>query len=559
MVSRGGGLQIAVATEQEPKKLAASSEQKPQPPLPPVLNKQPMVAVSNMKHNRPEPEPVEYLIENQQTAVFAIPNFAQRPHKRGKKITTTKVVQVGGHPFKLWIYPRGIDLDTDTEYVAIYLRYEGENTEANPVNARFQIRTKKTKENKRFFECKFASSKPYGGSQAFKKRENIIQDDLDENGTLTIEVDITIGKLGRTTGGAGTHTVTHVVHNAVSLSGNNAVGVGNKKARTKQIPKIIEIFSEKALAELINRMEFESEDDNDEVLRKLNLVGNGLLVEVLKACGIDLKNTIHMTAIRTRIVVNKISWHRQRVKNGDFLPVPDRDAAVTAQLLPIADAVRTSLQSLLASRGGGGRGQQDQITVATEHEQEPKKPAASLEVKPPPGQAEGATLLHFYAKVGNFRKVREYVPVPVRAGNAGTTTNSFDVQDTNGWTPLHEAVRGGYLTIVKCLVEEHKVNLTTQTKTGQSPLQLSQHYDRGNPHLHPVTVYLQERLLAISSQRSAVGAGNKKGRNGNGTASAQVTSKRGGCGGKVNAPTTISSSSTITASTSTIGAKGLSK
>ena len=189
-------------------------------------------------------------------------------------------------------------------------------------------------------------------------------------------------------------------------------------------------------------------------------------------------------------------------------------------------------------QGGGGGGQQDQITVATEHEQEPKKPAASLEVKPPPGQAEGATLLHFYAKVGNFRKVREYVPVPVRAGNAGTTTNSFDVQDTNGWTPLHEAVRCGNLPIVKYLVEEHKVNITTLTNTGYSPLQLAQHY-----HPHPVTVYLQEQLRDLSpSGNIVVGMGNKKA--GDGT---------------TGPPFTISSSSTTTASTSTIGAKRSSK
>ena len=146
-------------------------------------------------------------------------------------------------------------------------------------------------------------------------------------------------------------------------------------------------------------------------------------------------------------------------------------------------------------------------------------------IHPPPAE-EGATLLHVYAKIGNLQKLREYVPVPVpdRTGNttttnnntstnnnnnnnitdpsAGTTTNSFDVQDTNGWTPLHEAVRGGYLPIVRYLVEEHKAKLTTHTKTGQSPLQLSQHYHRGHHGTpHPVTIYLQERLLANQQQQ----------------------------------------------------------
>ena len=140
------------------------------------------------------------------TAGFAIHDFAKLPQKMDEWITTTTTVEVKGHPFKLRIYPHGNQQSkTDAEYVSIYLIYAGENTETNPVNVRYQIRTKTT--TCLPFESKFSSKTPSWGSAKFKKCEDMIRDDLDTLGTLTIEVDITIGKVGCTTGGAGTPTV----------------------------------------------------------------------------------------------------------------------------------------------------------------------------------------------------------------------------------------------------------------------------------------------------------------------------------------------------------------
>ena len=127
------------------------------------------------------------------TAGFAIHDFAKLPQKMDEWITTTTTVEVKGHPFKLRIYPHGNQQSkTDAEYVSIYLIYAGENTETNPVNVRYQIRTKATKY---LFsgENQFSSKTNSSGWTNFKKREDIIRDDLDTNGTLTIEVDITIG------------------------------------------------------------------------------------------------------------------------------------------------------------------------------------------------------------------------------------------------------------------------------------------------------------------------------------------------------------------------------
>ena len=76
--------------------------------------------------------------DNRQTARFAIHGFAKLAQKRNEPIMTT-IVEVMGHPFKLWIYPRGNrHSKTDAEYVSIFLFYAGENTATNPVvNARW--------------------------------------------------------------------------------------------------------------------------------------------------------------------------------------------------------------------------------------------------------------------------------------------------------------------------------------------------------------------------------------------------------------------------------------
>tara|TARA_B110001452_G_C15229632_1_gene426017 strand:- start:435 stop:1742 length:1308 start_codon:yes stop_codon:yes gene_type:complete len=143
-------------------------------------------------------EPLEFLNEHQQTASFAIYNFAKLPQKRNEWITTTNV-RVLGHPFNLEIYPRfRNDAYNDDEIVCILPRYGGKKTGINPVNVRFQIRTK-TSMNFVVQEKKGKSAMLWGcvGCDNFKKRDEIIRKDLDSKGTLTVEVDITIGTPSR--------------------------------------------------------------------------------------------------------------------------------------------------------------------------------------------------------------------------------------------------------------------------------------------------------------------------------------------------------------------------
>ncbi len=76
-------------------------------------------------------------------------------------------------------------------------------------------------------------------------------------------------------------------------------------------------------------------------------------------------------------------------------------------------------------------------------------------------------------------------------------SESVLVKDGNGWQPLHEAVRGGYLPIVKFLLEEASADINARTGRdgmGASPLWWALKYHNTK---HPVVVYLKD-LDAIS-------------------------------------------------------------
>ena len=137
-------------------------------------------------------EPLEYLDKNKATLFFDIHNFADLSHKPSVYIRT-KTIEAFGHVWSLKLYPRGylvLNIDAGSEHVSIYLQYEGENTKTNPVIAACRIGTK-TKESS-FTKCNFSMSSKYMGDN-YKKREDMIREDLDKDGTLTIKVDIIIG------------------------------------------------------------------------------------------------------------------------------------------------------------------------------------------------------------------------------------------------------------------------------------------------------------------------------------------------------------------------------
>ena len=53
-------------------------------------------------------------------------------------------------------------------------------------------------------------------------------------------------------------------------------------------------------------------------------------------------------------------------------------------------------------------------------------------------------------------------------------------KDDNGWTPLHEAVRGNSEAIVELLIEKG-ADVNAATNFGQTPLQLAMHF-KGEDH-----------------------------------------------------------------------------
>ena len=101
-----------------------------------------------------------------------------------------------------------------------------------------------------------------------------------------------------------------------------------------------------------------------------------------------------------------------------------------------------------------------------------------------------ATQAHIAAKLGNLQQIRHLVEEVTPAG--GQRRRYFlTASDRNGWQPLHEACRGGYIEIVQYLVIDQAefVDIHATTNSGHSPISLSQEYHGED---HPVTKLLQE-------------------------------------------------------------------
>ena len=126
---------------------------------------------------------------NKEAIQFHIHDFANRNQKRGKCICTDNI-RVQGYLWSLVIYPRGhSESKTDAEYVSFYLRCEVENSISNPVVAMTDIRTK----TKSTTLGKVSYSKgSYRGWHNFSKRQDIIQNDCTQEGTLTVTVELEI-------------------------------------------------------------------------------------------------------------------------------------------------------------------------------------------------------------------------------------------------------------------------------------------------------------------------------------------------------------------------------
>jgi ankyrin repeat protein len=102
----------------------------------------------------------------------------------------------------------------------------------------------------------------------------------------------------------------------------------------------------------------------------------------------------------------------------------------------------------------------------------------------------------------NARDMFEYTPLLCASGGLHFKDSStfrlllergadIDVQEEDGWTPLHVASRYGALEVMRLLLE-HGVDIEAKDKTGKTPLQSAATSDEGVDRLDEVVKLLRE-------------------------------------------------------------------
>ena len=133
-----------------------------------------------------------------QTMEFRINDFANHNQVRGKPIKTPSI-RAYGHDWILRVFPRGSPSSReDFEYVSCFLLYVGDNNVDDEPSTMLSFRCKDTKRatDELHVFCKDCNNgdKRLWGYQNFLKRTDVLENYLDEDGTLVIEVDIQIAE-----------------------------------------------------------------------------------------------------------------------------------------------------------------------------------------------------------------------------------------------------------------------------------------------------------------------------------------------------------------------------
>ena len=129
---------------------------------------------------------------------FRINDFANHNQVRGKPIKTPSI-RAFGHDWILRVFPRGSPSSReDFEYVSCFLLYVGDNDVDDEPSTMLSFRCKDTKRatDELHVFCKDCNNgdKRLWGYQNFLKRTDVLENYLDEDGTLVIEVDIQIAE-----------------------------------------------------------------------------------------------------------------------------------------------------------------------------------------------------------------------------------------------------------------------------------------------------------------------------------------------------------------------------
>ena len=122
-----------------------------------------------------------------ETVTFIIHDFKNRKEKRSEPIDSPRV-RAHGYNWRIQVYPRGDEgSPTDTEYIACHLRLaqEGDATASLTIRCKGYKRTAA-------FPARFHKSTFEWGYRDFLKRQSILDEYLEDDGSLVIEVDIQI-------------------------------------------------------------------------------------------------------------------------------------------------------------------------------------------------------------------------------------------------------------------------------------------------------------------------------------------------------------------------------
>ena len=121
---------------------------------------------------------------NVQTIRFVIYDFKDHPAER-EELVSSPVLRAHGHSWTIKVYPRGcVKSSRDTEYVSCVMKYAEKNSHkpAAIIDMRCKEHELKGSEIRVFNDC--------WGYKDFLKRDLILDNYLEEDGSLVIDIDI---------------------------------------------------------------------------------------------------------------------------------------------------------------------------------------------------------------------------------------------------------------------------------------------------------------------------------------------------------------------------------
>ena len=138
--------------------------------------------------------PPKRLLRKKEQMTFKMHNFAQCAAKRGEYRLSPKL-QAHGYNWKLQIYPRGDNRSNEsTEYVSCFLHYfASKNDRQSPVaKVEYCCGTYKTETQICAFAVEKGKCSTSWGLENFMRRDRIIENCLDEDGAVSIDINIQI-------------------------------------------------------------------------------------------------------------------------------------------------------------------------------------------------------------------------------------------------------------------------------------------------------------------------------------------------------------------------------